>query len=175
MAGMEERVRKLKERLGVPPDQHPVDVLAIASGLGVKVYDTEFATPEVSALVVTNQERVPGWVVPGERATLFVAKNKPPFQKVLVVAHGLGHVILGHVGEEGLRTELLGGGIPCDPQAEREANSFATALLMPEIPFRRAWEALAERGVHYVAAVFGVSVNAVAIRAQELGLEVPLP
>jgi len=172
---VEERVRKLKETIGIPPDQHPVDVLGIASSLGVKVYDTEFATPEVSALVVTSRERVPEWVVPGERATLFVAKNKAPFQKVFVIAHGLGHVILGHVGEEGLRTDLLGGGIPYDPQAEREANLFATALLMPGIPFRRAWGALAERGIHYVATVFGVPVNAVVMRAQELGLEVPLP
>jgi Zn-dependent peptidase ImmA (M78 family) len=148
MAGMEERVHKLKESLGIP---------------------------EVYALVVTNQERVPRWVVPGERATFFVAKNKAPFQKVFAIAHGLGHVILGHVGEEGLRTELLGGGIPYNPQAEREADLFAAALLLPEIPFRRAWGALAERGIHYVAAVFGVSVNAVAMRAQELELEVPLP
>ncbi len=175
MAGIEERVRKLKESLGIPPDRHPVNVLAISSGLGVRVYDTEFANPEVSILVVTNRERVPGWVVPGERATLFVAKNKTPFQKALAIAHGLGHVVLGHVGEEGLRTDLLGGGVPHDPQAEREADSFAAALLMPQDPFRRAWEALAERGIHYVAAVFGVSVNAVAMRAQGLGLEVPLP
>ncbi len=172
---MEERVRRLKESLGIPPNQYPVDVLAIASGLGVRVYDTEFANPEVSALVVTNKERIPGWVVPGERATLFVAKSKTPFQKTLAIAHGLGHVVLEHVGEEGLRTELLGGGIPYDPQAEREANLFAVALLMPEVPFRRVWGTLAERGLHYVAAVFGASVNAVAVRAQGLGLEVPLP
>ncbi len=175
MAGMEERVRKLKQSLGIPPDQHPVDVLAIASSLGVRVYDTEFANPEVSILVVTNRERVPRWVTPGERATLFVVKNKTPFQKALAIAHGLGHVVLGHVGEEGLWTDLLRGGVPYDPQLEREADLFAAALLMPEDPFRRAWEAFAKRSISYVAAVFGVPVNAVAVRAQGLGLEVPLP
>jgi hypothetical protein len=36
------------------------------------------------------------------------------------------------------------------------------------------WEAFAGRGIHYVAALFGVSVNAAAVRARELGLEVPL-
>jgi Zn-dependent peptidase ImmA (M78 family) len=172
---MEERVRKLKESLGIPPDQYPVDVLGIASSLGVKVYDTEFAAPEVVILVATARERVPERVIPGERASLFVAKSKTPLQKTLAIAHGLGHVFLGHVGEEGLRVDLLGGGIPYDQGAEREADSFATALLVPEVPFRRAWGALAERGIQYVAAVFGVSVNAVAVRAQQLGLEVSLP
>ncbi len=151
-------------------------ILAVcASALGVKAYDAEFAAPDISLLVVTDPKWVPSWVTPGERATLFVSKEKDPLQKAFAIAHGLGHVVLGHVGEEGFRIDATGEKPPHDPEAERKANRFASALLVPESPFRRAWEALAERGIHYVAAVFGVSVNVAAVRAQELGLEVPLP
>jgi len=172
---MEDRVRKLKESLGIPPDQYPVDILGIASALGVKVYDAEFHNPNISGMVITDRKRVPEWVTPGERATIFVAKGEYPPRKAFTIAHELGHVVLGHVGGEGLRTDLFRGqGLPYDPQAEREANLFAAALLMPEEPFRQVCEAFAGRGIHYVAALFGVSVNAAAVRARELGLEVPL-
>jgi len=171
---MENVVTEIKESLGISSDQCPVDILAITSALGVKVYDTEFDDPGIALLVVTDQNRVPDWVTPGERATLFVSKEKGPLQRTFALAHGLGHVVLGHVGEEGFRMDTTGGP-PHDPETERDANRFATALLMPEGPFRRAWEALAGRGVHYVGALFGVSANAALTRAEELGLEVPLP
>jgi Zn-dependent peptidase ImmA (M78 family) len=172
---MEKAVAEIKRSLGVPSDQYPVDVLAIASALGVRVYDTEFADPSIGLLVVTDQKRVPTWVTPGERATLFISKEKDPFQKAFAVAHGLGHVVLGHVGEEGLRIDLARKGPLHEPEAERQADRFAAALLMPEGPFRRTWEALAGRGPHHVGALFGVSANAALARAEELGLEVPLP
>ncbi len=172
---MERTVARIKESLGVPQDHHPIDVLAIASALGVKVYDTEFAAPGISLLVIIDRKRVPGWSSPGERATLFISREKGPLQKTFAIAHGLGHVVLGHVGEEGFRIDATGEKPPHDPEAEREADRFATALLVPEGPFRRAWQALAERGIHYVGALFGVSLNVAAARAQELGLEVPLP
>jgi Zn-dependent peptidase ImmA (M78 family) len=171
---MEQAVAEIRKSLGVPSDHYPVDVLAIASALGVKVYDTEFDDPSIALLVVTDQKRVPSWVTPGERATLFVSKEKGTLQKTFAVAHGLGHVVLGHVGEEGFRMDTTGGP-PHDSEAERDANRFVTALLMPEGSFRRAWEALARRGPHHVGALFGVSANTALARAEELGLEVPLP
>jgi Zn-dependent peptidase ImmA (M78 family) len=172
---MEKTVAGIKRSLGIPPDHYPIDVLAIASALGVKVCDTEFADPEIALLVIARQKRVPNWVPPGERATLFISKEKGPLQKTLAVAHGLAHVVLGHVGEEGFRTDPARRRSPHEPEAERRADWFATALLMPEGPFRRAWGALAGRGPHHVGALFGVSADAALARAEELGLEVPLP
>jgi Zn-dependent peptidase ImmA (M78 family) len=176
---MEEAVARVKELLGVPSDRYPIDVLGIASALGVRVYEAEFGDPNVFLLVVADRRRAPDWVTPGERATLLVSKKKPPLQKAFAIAHGLGHVVLGHVGEGGFRVDAVGEGSVGEgfenSKAEREANRFAAALLMPEGPFRRVWEALAGRGVHYVGALFGVSANVAAVRAEELGLEVPLP
>jgi len=172
---MEERVRKLKESLDIPPDQYPVDIVGLALALGVRVYDAEFKNPNISGMVITDPKRVPKGVVPGEKATIFVAKNEYPPRKAFTIAHELGPLVLGHVDDKGLRTDLFRGqGLPYDPQAEREANLFAATLLMPEKAFREVWEAFAQRGVHYVAALFGVSVNAAVVRAKELGLEVPL-
>jgi Zn-dependent peptidase ImmA (M78 family) len=171
---MEKRVRELKASLGLPPDRYPVDALDFASALGVMVYEVEFTTPDIALLTITDRRRVPEGAVPGERATLLLARGKTPLQKTFAVAHGLGHALLGHVGEEGLLTDFSGGDFASRPE-EREANAFALALLMPETPFRRAWEALAGRGVHHVGALFGVSANAAVARAWELGLEVPLP
>ncbi len=171
---MEERVRELKASLGLPPDGYPVDALGFASALGVMVYEVEFTAPDLALLTVTDRRRVPEWAVPGERATLLVARGKASLQKTFAVAHGLGHALLGHVGEEGLLADFSGGDFASSPE-EREANAFAFALLMPEAPFRRAWEALAGWGVHHVGALFGVSADAAVARAWELGLEVPLP
>jgi hypothetical protein len=172
--GIEERIRELKASLGLPPDRYPVDALGFASALGVTVYEVEFTAPALALLTVTDRRRVPEWAVPGERATLLVARGKTPFQKTLAVAHGLGHALLGHAGGEGVLADFSGGDFARPPE-EREANAFALALLMPEAPFRRAWEALAGWGAHHVGAVFGVSANAAVARAWELGLEVPLP
>ncbi len=171
---MENRIRELKASLGLPPDRYPIDALDFASALGVMVYEVEFTTPDIALLTITDRRRVPEWAVPGERATLLVARGKTPLQKTLAVAHGLGHALLGHVGEEGLLADFSGGDFASSPE-EREANAFALALLMPEAPFRRAWEALAGWGVHYVGALFGVSADAAVARAWELGLEIPLP
>jgi len=171
---MEERVRELKASLGLPPDRYPVDALGFASALGVMIYEVEFAAPDLALLTVTDRRRVPEWAVPGERATLLVARGKTPLWKTFTVAHGLGHALLGHVGEEGLLADFSGGGFASPPE-ERGANAFALALLMPEAPFRRAWEVLAGWRVHYVGALFGVSADAAVARAWELGLEVPLP
>jgi hypothetical protein len=171
---MEKRVRELKASLGLPPDGYPVDALGLASALGVTVYEVEFATPDIALLTVTDRKRTPEWAVPGERATLLLARGKTLLQKTFAIAHGLGHALLGHVGEEGLLVDFSWRS-PADSPEEREANAFALALLMPETPFRRAWEALAGRGVHHVGALFGVSANAAVARAWELGLEIPLP
>jgi hypothetical protein len=171
---MEERVHELKASLGLPPDGYPVDALGFASALGVMVYEVEFTAPDLALLTVTDRRRVPEWAVPGERATLLVARGKAPLQKTFAVAHGPGHALLGHAGGEGVLADFSGGDFASPPE-EREANAFAFALLMPEVPFRRAWEALAGWGAHYVGALFGVSADAAVARARELGLEVPLP
>jgi Zn-dependent peptidase ImmA (M78 family) len=90
--------------------------------LGVRVYEAEFDDPNTPLLVATDQKRAPSWVTPGERATLFASKEKPPLQKAFATAHGLGHLVLGHVSEGGFRIDAAGEGAPHDPKAEREAS-----------------------------------------------------
>lgn len=58
-----------------------------------------------------------------------------------------------------------------DQQKEREANNFAAELIMPEDKVREAFDITnAEMSVEYYANMFGVSVSAMAIRLERLGL-----
>lgn len=55
---------------------------------------------------------------------------------------------------------------------EREANNFAAELIMPEIKVREAWDITdGDLSVEYYARMFSVSVSAMAIRMENLGLK----
>lgn len=55
---------------------------------------------------------------------------------------------------------------------EREANNFAAELIMPENKVKEAWDITnGEFTVEYYAAMFSVSVSAMAIRIENLGLK----
>lgn len=83
------------------------------------------------------------------------------------IAHELGHYFL-HYRLAGLSgTKSYGRG--ARNRAETEANVFASALLMPELEFRKWW-GQAAGDEWQVARHFEVSPSAAAVRAQVLGL-----
>lgn len=92
-------------------------------------------------------------VAPACRAILYHPSNTRTRRFVFSVAHELGHHVMGH---------------PPDPPAwaERQADQFAAALLMPECEmrefYRRGWT------VGQIARAKGVSVTSVEIRMKEL-------
>lgn len=154
-----------------------MDPLALAEALEAGVRPVGFGEQET--LLVTL---APGILPPlqGVEAspggTLLVSRELPPCRFRLAVAHGLAHLALGHLGEPPSRTDLARGqALPHDPEAEREANALAAALLMPEEIFRQAWRATGHQSVYALAALFGVSPKAVVLRAWMLGLEPLLP
>lgn len=59
---------------------------------------------------------------------IMVRKDMPIPRKRFTVAHELGHILLGHVGEYELVNREPG---PSDNPVEREANVFASRLLAP--------------------------------------------
>ncbi|WP_186288444.1 ImmA/IrrE family metallo-endopeptidase [Burkholderia gladioli] len=87
------------------------------------------------------------------------------------IAHELGHYFLHYrlpklKGKDSgpLRAARYGG-----DQAEVEANWFAASFLMPEGPFKEAFQAT--RGdLVALASQFGVSTSAASVRAKSLGL-----
>lgn len=63
------------------------------------------------------------------RPLILVSRNKPIPRQRFTAAHELGHVLLGHVEEGGLRMNREPA--PGDNPLEREANVFASRLLAP--------------------------------------------
>jgi len=104
-----------------------------------------------------------GWVV-------VIRGDEPKVRQRFSLAHELKHII-----DDDLMTTLAGGLYPATTfysaaeRAERVADRFAAALLMPKVLLRRDWtESLQDVGV--LARRYDVSRSAMEIRLRQLGL-----
>lgn len=110
---------------------------------------------------------------------VLINKNKPDTRQNFTIAHELGHYFL-HAEiiktEEALVDSDNSLGNPtlfrlddaAHSKIETEANNFAASLTMPEQLVRKAWEGLSD--VEEVAKIFKVSVSAMSIRLERLGI-----
>lgn len=115
-----------------------------------------------------------------ERYSIFINSDRPTNRQNFTLAHELGHYFLhkdilkkeGIIVDDGVfennralfRPDIQ----PAHDTRETEANKFAAALLMPEELLRKAWKDLG--GVEECAEVFNVSVSAMSIRLERLGI-----
>jgi Zn-dependent peptidase ImmA (M78 family) len=118
--------------------------------------------------------------------SIAVNKNKPTVRQNFTAAHELGHYFLhrqwlqdnSQTGLVDYANVLDNEGMLLRPdtaptdeesiQKEREANNFAAVLLMPEDKLRQFWNLTHD--VNKCAEAFQVSVVAMAIRLEKLGL-----
>jgi Zn-dependent peptidase ImmA (M78 family) len=115
-----------------------------------------------------------------DKFIIIINSTKAKTRQYFTIAHELGHFYLhkdlikkdeGFIdGENTLDNSAI---LFRDDQAtsneiEREANRFAAALIMPERLVKNAWREL--RNVDKCADVFGVSVLAMSIRLEKLGI-----
>jgi len=118
--------------------------------------------------------------------SIAINKNKPTVRQNFTAAHELGHYFLHKqwlvdnsqtglvdyanvLDSEGML--LRPDAMPTDEdsiQKEQEANNFAAVLLMPEDKLRQFWNLT--HNVNKCAEAFQVSVVAMAIRLEKLGL-----
>jgi len=96
--------------------------------------------------------------------TIRINRKHHPLRQRFSLAHELGHICLNHdlilsdrIEEEGINAEL-----------EKEADEFASELLMPIDLFKKAFRAVPD--LHALADTFQVSPSAVSVRALKLGL-----
>lgn len=140
---------------GVPMDT-PINTEALAKHLGYSV----------SAFVPDEETREISGAVDHEDKRIFLNSTESAVRKHFTLAHEIGHVAL-HEGESAVdfRAQIN------SPTTDREweANYFASNLLMPSNLFFRQWIDLEGDPVS-LGSVFGVSREAVQIRARELGL-----
>ena len=156
----------------------PVDVQRLCLWLNVKVHE-ETLEDQVSGVLMIKG---------GERHVL-INKSHHPNRKRFTIAHELGHLTL-HDGEgdkvfidKQIRVYQRVGEPThdvynhpeslTDAKQEREANTFAAALLMPAPLLQHAalehnlWD---EADIAALARTFGVSEQAMSIRLQQLNL-----
>lgn len=156
----------------------PVDLAKLAAALGVQLHKAEVEDNVSGVLLVEGDER-----------HVFVNKAHSSNRQRFSIAHELGHFVLHHKHGDRLHIDTHYGlyqragtagsdayrqpGSRTTPQQEREANQFASALLMPaELVVAAAedkdlWD---EVDVAALASLFHVSEQAMAIRLQQLGI-----
>ncbi len=149
---IEELANKALESGGCTKPPVPVEDIAKKIGLTVVMFDF----PQTISGVLKKEKKAIG-----------VNQNHHPLRRRFTVSHELGHFLLGHEGykDEEFIDDRFDRPIPL----EREANLFASFLLMP-----KKWveESIKKNGMEIprLAKEFQVSEQAMTIRLLELNL-----
>lgn len=145
-------VEKLANNLlaSVSFDSPPVPLDDIVNKIGLKKVEFDFAN-ELSG------------VLKPERKIIGINKKNSPARKRFTIAHELGHYILGH-DEIDFVDDKFDRPLP----KEREANLFASMLLMPASLVKKYFND--SQDIERLAAKFEVSEQAITIRLLELNL-----
>lgn len=102
----------------------------------------------------------------GDKYILTLYASTPEGRENYILAHELGHIVLGH-NIEAMRERFSDGQLSVE---ERQANIFANNLLMPERKFRDVCRECGNR-VEKVAYSFCVTPSAAGVRMAMLGIE----
>ena len=151
----------------------------MASQLGLRVIEADFPsgqvvlcmgeefgeTPEQLAEqgITKDRYRAKQGLITGKDALIcvFLRRDMRPARRRWVLAHEIGHYLLGHVGAVPAATDAL------ERAREGAADWVAAQLLMPEPLLRDAIRQLG-RASHELAATFGIDPHRVRQRLREL-------
>ncbi len=136
----------------------PVEVMPIATDLGLHVYNVTSWPDDLSGMIVKDATN-PG----GSGYAIYVNGNHPPVRRRFTIAHEIAHFIL--------HTNDIGDGIVDDGlyrsklsnAKEAQANAMAADILMPWHLIRQAMQN-GNNTVEALAAVLNVSRSAMSIR-----------
>ncbi len=129
----------------------PLEIVAGKLGFEAVAFD---GRPDVSGAIDHKNRRI------------FVNKNESLVRQRFTLAHEIGHAVL-HKAED--RVDYRRTMATSEDPKEREANRFASELLMPTDLFRKAFK---ERNgdIFRLASYFAVSTDAAGYKAKNLGL-----
>lgn len=152
---------KAAELLRETGQEHPpIDPWKVAGLLGLRVTYSQLA------------RGLAGRLLP-DRLLIEVNSTEHRHRQRFTVGHELGHFVLGH-SQVFCRFDDRSSDDPTRPN-ERQADQFATCLLMPEAQVRDSWARL--KNAKNVAAEFDVSETTMWIRLDSelnlLGLQIP--
>jgi Zn-dependent peptidase ImmA (M78 family) len=133
----------------------PVDLGAVAAHLGVEILTWLPADEKLNGVLIRSAR------------TVFVNAGLSLPRMRFVVAHELGHFVLGHDGDFYCPFTQLA-------EQEREANRFAAALLMPKALVKTLWLKLSDltppAKLSALARKLAVSRQALGYRLRAVGI-----
>lgn len=120
-----------------PPDRYRFDVAALAK----EISKTYFPDDPIAEVVSTDLEDCEGALLPStsrKRWGIYVNQNGSPRRRRFTAAHELGHYLIHRKKyPDGLRCDEAAVDGRNGVEIEREANEFASTLLMPLDDFRQ--------------------------------------
>lgn len=144
-----ERIADLARRHWlIPPG--PIDnLIAVAENAGCIVTVMPFQGANIDGVTLN---------IPGLAPCIFLNQDCPADRMRFTLAHELGHLIMHSVPT---------------PTMEEEANSFASALLMPKADIRPALSRITIERLAYLKPVWKVSMASLLMRSKSLGKITP--
>jgi len=145
----------------------PVKVSRICRGYGVTLRSYQVGAPLIRELGLEAQCDISdGFTVrSGDRCYVFYNMEQPPGRVRFTIAHELGHVLLGHLGD-GEHTVYNRESSSEDAPEEHTANVFASRLLAPACVLHALGAVTPEQ----IAAVCDISMAAARLRAGRMGV-----
>jgi len=140
----EEAALKIREYWRIP--NGPIENLTShIEGAGILIVPRDFGTYKYSAVTKYTEKL---------QYIIFINSNMPSDRYRFTLAHELGHIILHRIST---------------PEAEKEADAFASALLMPEKDIKRYLYNLSLDKLSSLKAYWKVSMGSLIERANQLG------
>lgn len=166
---MKEEVTKVLAETDL--DVAPIAIVSIANFYGFSVYEMPM-DDSISGLIMADDENIKGF---DTKQIIVVNSKHSSRRKRFTIAHELGHYII-----QGKPSKCFAhrdsGNYSSD---ERDANSFASALLMPEDEIKREVGNFKKAKIgdypdshliDYIADAFDVSQSAAEVRLKKLGV-----
>lgn len=145
----------------------PVKVSRICGAYGVTLRSYQAGAPLIQAMDLEAQcGASDGFTVrSGGHCYVFYNAEQPPGRVRFTIAHELGHVLLGHLGE-GEHTVYNREPSPNDAPEEHTANVFASRLLAPACVLHALGAVTPEQ----IAAACDISLAAARFRSGRMGV-----
>lgn len=148
---------------------YPVKIVELCEKHGISVFE-KYLPKEVSGLIVIQKDNYKDF---NTGKLIVVNLSDSAARRRFTIAHELGHYILHKGDQEEIYAHRDAGQ---NGGKEKEANIFASNILMPENLVKNALEDLEQKDsygqikISYIAKEFAVSESAALVRLDQLGL-----
>lgn len=174
-SSIDEAVERILEENNIT--QPPINVMKIASSMGISLFEANFKDPNVVGIIVDAKEKIKPY-----NCQRFIATdvNSYPTRRLFTIAHEIGHFVM-HCSRENDYFERDHYDDELNDfrdEVEKTADKFAASLLLPAEMFKQfvlkssAYEhGNKEQLIKDIQKKFLVSYKTAALRLQETNLD----